>query len=131
MRVNKPVTMVIVACSVFLLLLGKGCLSNLYLYRDAEAIRAHWLKETPLGTSIDDVEANLRSRGLSPQVSKNAGFLKQEPGNTVVVGQQSIRLHLGTYRSSPFAFTSVTAFWGFNERHQLIDIWIWKATDSL
>jgi hypothetical protein len=28
-------------------------------------------------------------------------------------------------------FTDVTVFWGFDARGKLIDLWVWKTTDSL
>lgn len=119
-----------VICLIFFFLLEAGCVNNKYLQRDAEVIRADILKETPIGSTIADVESKLRVKGLSPQISRSAGFLKQEKGTSVEVGNQSIRLHLGTYRSSLFSFTSVTVFWGFNDKSQLLDIWVWKTTDA-
>lgn len=106
-------------------------MNNQYLQRDAKDIRADFLKETPIGSSINDVEEILRVKGQKPQITLNAGFVKQEKRTLQVIGNQSIKLHLGTYRSSPYSHTSVTVFWGFNDQQRLIDIWVWKSTDSL
>jgi hypothetical protein len=115
---------------VIIISLGTGCVPNNDLRRSAVDLRSDLLKETPLGSTISDIEVKLRDKGMRLQLSRNAGFLKQEKGNSVVVGTQSVRVHLGTYRSSIFSQTSVTAFWGFNDKSQLIDIWVWKTTDA-
>ena len=95
-----------------------------------EEIQSELLAQFPLGSKIDEVEKGLRVRGIQPQVSKNAGFLKQQKGDSRVIGSQSIRSHLGDYRSSIFLVTSVTAFFAFNNQDELIDIWVWKTTDG-
>jgi hypothetical protein len=116
---------------ILILCIVTACSANRYLQRDAQDIRTDLLREYPLGSTINDIEAKLKMKNIERQVSRNAGFLKQEKGNEVVVGAQSIRAHLGTYRSSFFSHTSVTVFWGFDKNSELIDIWVWKTTDTL
>jgi hypothetical protein len=107
-----------------------SCTNDSDLRRLPEDIRADLLKEYPLGSTISDVEAKLRAKNLEPKVYRNVGFLKQENATSEEVGDQSIRVELGGYRSSFLLYTSVTVFWGFNARSELIDIWVWKTTDG-
>ena len=88
------------------------------------------LKETPVSMKFNKVINKLETMNYDLKVSKNAGFLKQEKGQSKTVGVNSIRVHLGDYWTFPFFRTSVTAFWGFDEDGKLIEIWVWKTTDS-
>jgi len=55
--------------------------------------------------------------------------LNQSLNPEEVIGEKSIRVSVGSYG---FIFkTNVTVFFGFDEDSKLIDIWIWKTTDSL
>ena len=120
----------IIVVILFYSLIGTGCMKNKLLKLDAESIRHELLQQTPIGTSLNDVEKNLKSKGLSPRVSLNTGFSKREKGSTKVVGSQFIRASLGEYRSSLFFITSVSVYWGFDENGKLIEIWVWKTQDG-
>ncbi len=56
------------------------------------------------------------------------GFLKMDVVPTAVVGVKSIHVPLGEYRS-PMT-TTVVAYWGFNERDELTDVWVWKKSEK-
>lgn len=106
------------------------------LRRPESSIRASLLKETPLGSTSQEVRAVVEKRGwLDHGYAGSTGFLKQNPGVPAVeVGVTSLRGELGHYwelpRPLPFR-TDVTAFWGFDNERHLIDIWVWKTTDAL
>jgi hypothetical protein len=101
------------------------------LRRGSDEIRRNLLADTPLGSSVDTVSQQLRSRGLNPLISSK-GFLRQPIGSAMsVVGVSSVRAELGHYRQFPFPIVSVTAFWGFDAGDRLIDVWVWKTTDAL
>ena len=101
------------------------------LRRSPDEIAASLRNSTPIGTGFEEVESRLRSKGLTPEISPNVGFLRQGRGASEVVGAKSIRASLGEYRTSFCATTSVTAFWGFDQRGALFEIWVWKTVDSL
>jgi hypothetical protein len=106
------------------------------LRRPESSIRASLLKQTPLGSTSQEVRALMERRGwLDRHYVGSTGFLKQDPGVPAVeVGVTSIRGELGHYwqlpRPLPFR-TDVTAFWGFDKEGRLIDLWVWKTTDAL
>nr|WP_321398172.1 hypothetical protein [uncultured Desulfobacter sp.] len=101
------------------------------LRRSVEKIKASLYVETPEGDSFNEVLNKIKVKNLKPNVSKTAGFLKQGGGAPETIGVSSIRVHLGDYWTFPFSRVSVTAFWGFDHKGELIEIWIWKTTDSL
>ena len=109
-----------------------GCAIS--LRQPAEEIRRKLFEEFPIKSSFEQIAFELKSKGLHPKIRKTTGFLKQELFSPVeVVGSKSIRVHLGSYSNCTFPFFTeqVTAFFGFNDEEELIDIWIWKDTDSL
>jgi len=103
---------------------------NYPLRKDNNKIQADMIEKTPIGTTFNEVLKRLESMNFKPKISNNTGFLKQEGGLSKTIGVSSIRVHLGDYWKFPFFRTSVTAFWGFDETGRLIEIWIWKTTDS-
>lgn len=50
-----------------------------------------------------------------------------------MIGQKSIRVHLGWYwNSTEYYFrTDVVAFYAFDDQYRLVDVWVHKYTDSL
>lgn len=57
------------------------------------------------------------------------GFLLQEPGRIEIVGKRAIRVVLS---EAHFLLSdSVVAYFGFDERDQLIAIWVWTTRDGL
>jgi len=88
------------------------------------------LEEVPLGGSQQDVIDMLRrNRWLDFEVNELVGFDDQRTSTSGLVGAKHIRANLGDYRGIIFS-TNVTVFWGFNQRGELIDVWVWKTTDS-
>ena len=86
---------------------------------------------TPLGSSPDAVLAVVTHEGWKSRgYETKFGFLKQGSGKPEVVGVSSIQASLGDYFVFPFLSTNVSAFWGFDANHRLIDVWIWKTTDG-
>ena len=101
------------------------------LWRSESSIRAYLLRQTPLGSSIQEVRAFLERRGwLDRSYSGDTGYYFQPVGQPArTVGVSSLTGDLGQY-GFPLR-VSVTAFWGFDANDRLIDIWVWKTTDAL
>ena len=109
------------------------------LRRSQEHIRSDVLKLTPMGTSIDDVINAIESKEnwKIDGISYENGYRrpgKSDPadaalGRETIVGEKSIRVFIGEYRN--IFITSVTVFWGFDEKSKLIEIYVWKDKDSL
>lgn len=105
------------------------------LIQPEEKIREKLLKQTPLGTHMDDVIQLIKSkedwklRGIDYE----HGFIHQGTAQREVIGEKSVRVHLGDYRiiTNLYLATDVTVFFGFNENAELIDIWVWKTIDGL
>ena len=124
----KRITLRGVTVFAFCLALLMGCVT----YRKGEdSIRQDLLKETPLGTVFDEVEAKLKRKYAKVHTSPNVGFLKMVNTHEELVGSKSISVDLGSYRTGVFETTSTSAFWGFNESGKLIEIWVHKDRDSL
>jgi hypothetical protein len=121
----------IVEASVVALIVIAGWIASQPLLRSENSIRAALLKKTPLGSSVTEVRMFVDRRGwLDRKYIGSGGFLKQAPGKPAeVVGATSMCGDLGHYWL-PFR-TDVTAFWGFDTSNRLVDIWVWKTTDSL
>ncbi|MBQ7012194.1 MAG: hypothetical protein IJN63_10855 [Clostridia bacterium] len=103
------------------------------LRRSAEQITEDILELTPIGSSMEDVIRVIESK-KSWEWSGEVypfGFLKQPPPpeERTEVGVQSIDVFLGDYRN--IFVTSVTVFWAFDENSVLIDVWVWKDTDTI
>jgi len=127
---NRPIA-IAVAVAVLAAVVAGAIVLSTPLRRSEEHLREALLTETPLGAEFDEVRLLLNARGwLDDRHHEHIGFLKQVPGRkTEVVGLRSLRAHLGHYRA-PYR-TDVTAFWGFDEEGKLVDIWVWKTTDSI
>jgi len=124
----KTITSGAVIVSVFCLALLVGCVT----YRkDEDSIRQYLLKETPLGTTFNEVEAKLKRKYAKIHSSPDVGFLKMVNTHEELVGSKSISVDLGSYRTGVLETTSATAFWGFDESGKLIEIWVRKYRDSL
>ncbi|MGA3266722.1 MAG: hypothetical protein ABSE16_07865 [Verrucomicrobiota bacterium] len=105
-----------------------GCSS---LRRSEATIRDRLERLTPLGTQYDVAFQTLEHHFSHVQINETTGFLRQEGTHQEVVGIKSIQVHLGEYRNFPIGSTSIDAYWGFDKNGRLIDIWVWKTTDSL
>ena len=123
---------------VIVLVIILGIALTLYLNplrRSEEKIREKMLELTPIGTSMEDVvkvvEGN--NKWEIAWISYDRGYIIQEPGKPrTTIGEKSIRVFIGEYPFGEGIFTTaVTVFWGFDENIKLIDVWVWKTTDSL
>jgi hypothetical protein len=126
---------ILIAATVFLVIVVSGWFGQMPLRRSESSIRASLLKQTPLGSTLDEVRAFIERKGwLETNYIGSTGFHKQEGKGDSIVGVTSIRGELGHYRElpKPWPFeTDVTAFWGFDKDGRLIDVWVWKTMDSL
>jgi hypothetical protein len=108
-----------------------GC-QSVSLRRDPEGLRESFLKERPLGTSMKEIEEWVKSKGWKDvAISYSKGFFRNTPFREATVGVKSITVTLGDYVSFPVGFTTmVVAYWGFNEKGELIDVWVNKSADA-
>jgi hypothetical protein len=100
------------------------------LRQSPKNLREELLRETPLGTPLYEVKKVLNNKGLSFVLDTDKGFWKRD--TDLVVGVKHIEVNLGTYTAlfrGTFGWQTmyVTAYWGFNNKDQLVDIWIWKV----
>jgi hypothetical protein len=108
--------------------------SSISSMRSEASIRSSLFRQTPLGSSYDDVSLFLKKKQWLDESyeGEHSGFDKQDVRPPVTVGTSSLCGQLGSYRMFPYFFeTDVTAFWGFDANKRLIDIWVWKTTDGL
>jgi len=94
------------------------------------------LAETPVGSSMSQVEQVIRSEGWKViRVDRERGFLDQRETtkrpdfNFPVVGVMHIEADAGDVQGVPFR-SNVTVFWGFDRDGKLIDAWAWRTTDG-
>ena len=86
---------------------------------------------TPLGTSYDEVLRRVDDNYKFVHPNERTGFLRVDPAGSQVVGVRSLEAHIVDYWHFPIGTTTVDAFWGFDRNNKLIEIWVWKTTDSL
>ncbi len=101
------------------------------LRRSEAAITRKLERLTPLGTQYAIAAHELESHFGRIQKNKTTGFLRQEGPRQEVVGAMSIEIHLDDYYHFPIGTTLVDALWGFDKEGKLLEIWVWKTTDSL
>jgi hypothetical protein len=111
-----------------------GCTSP-GLLRSHQGIEASLLKLTPLGSSPEAVLEVAKSKGWKDvHIDSKRGFTKHEGARIrdyPTIGVSSVEASLGDYWNFPIGSTNATAFWGFDKDRRLIEIWVWKTTDSL
>lgn len=127
---KRKVISVILLIFVLLIVLGTVMLISNPLIKSEAKIRENLLKITPIGTKMEDVVKSVESnkKWKVVDISYEHGFLHQRVYPRRTVGEKSIRVELGEYRF--VLVTSVTAFWGFDENSELVDIWVWNTTDG-
>ncbi len=104
------------------------------LTRSEEVIRDKLLQQTPLGSSMEDILQFVKKEALEVRyINYEHGFRYQGVGPTKYVGEKSMRVYFGYYRTinNVYLVTDVTVFYGFNDKEELIDIWVWKTVDGL
>jgi len=109
------------------------------LTHSESTIKNRLLKTTPLGTDMDTVIAELESnenysiRFIS--YDHGYGIARHGPSDAAVhpgeeeVGKKSIKVHLGEYRIT--FCVDVIAYYGFNEKNELVGIEVAKELDSI
>ena len=135
-RTTQPANEIVMSKRARTWIAGLGALTVLLLvvalnsaWRPAEMIERSLLRLTPIGSSIEDVQRAVENKGWQHRPISNAGFLKQESHRAMeVVGKKSLEAHVADY-GWPFR-TSVDAFWGFDEKGRLTDVWVWKTVDA-
>ena len=124
----KTITITISSLVVLLLILS---IARNPLRLPDIVIKDYLLSELPLGTNIKVVEQFVREKEWKlAYVSRTTGYIDQQSPTNKVVGEMSIRAELGSYQGLPFE-TSVTVFWGFDKKGNLIDMWVWKTRDGI
>lgn len=96
---------------------------------DENEIMERLLKETPIGTKFEVVLDYCAEKKLKCKNSKTSGYLDQRTGQTV--GVATIWASLPDHRTGLFSTESGTINRGFDKDGNLIDVWVWKVTDSL
>jgi len=137
---------------ILLLCLLCYTISNLLVWPE-NMIRARLIADIPIGTSMEEVESYVKKKKWKIRYfSEKSGFIDQRKnynpeqyscrtgGNgklkhnmfgydDCIVGDKNMRTELGEY--GIIFITSVTVFWGFNEKYELVDILVEKTVDAL
>jgi hypothetical protein len=92
------------------------------------SVRDHMLKQTPIGSSFDQVLEYCVSKKLKCYQSTTAGYLNQDTGKTV--GVNSIWAVVKERKRTPLTREATSVYWGFGADKRLIDIWVWKTVDA-
>ena len=119
-------------------LVGMRIIAITPLWRSQIALKARILKEAPLGSSVGEVHALIKSRGweLLAEWHGNPGkvssdtlypSIKDYPG---VKGEYVIHADLGNYQGVPFR-VGIDAFWGFDAAGRLVDLRVRKVHEGL
>jgi hypothetical protein len=111
----------IAACSLMFCLAVVSC-------ADTTDVRRELLKQTPIGSSMEQVADYCAKLNLRLNRSNTSGYLNQETGETV--GKKSIWATIDERKTNPLMVVTVVAYWGFDENGKLLDIWVWKVTDA-
>jgi hypothetical protein len=129
-------TLSLVAIVVAAALLGVTILASNPLRKSQTNLRAWILKQAPLGSSVSDVKAVIKShgwaivaewRGKPSETSSESASFKDYPG---VKGEYFIQANLGRYQGVPFPIT-VDAHWGFDSTGRLVDLRIRKIANGI
>lgn len=91
-------------------------------------IKKQLLEKTPVGSNMEQILAFCSQEKLKCNRSDTAGYLDQDSGE--VVGVKSIWGVLKEQKATPLTITSVSAYWGFDKDGRLIDVWVWKTSDT-
>jgi len=103
--------------------------------RPAPMIRNHILRQTPIGSDIEEVIEIIENneRWGSPSVNRNFGFRHTNPSGSswdydgrvgpLIIGEQSIQTN-HRYSIPLFPDRSVRIWWGFDENGKLIEVYV-------
>ena len=118
---------VVVTLGICMLVQGCTVIGN--PYKDAAAMRQELLKFTPLGSTMAEVETKLKKKHVAYDKNLRHGFVRRR--DRQMIGAKCLEVDFGGYRSALFSTTGITSFWGFDADDKLVDVWVWKAVDSL
>ncbi|MCX6953030.1 MAG: hypothetical protein NTV51_12825 [Verrucomicrobia bacterium] len=119
-----------ILATVIAIALGVGC--SVGLRRYPASIEASLAELTPLGSNPDTVLEAVKKKGWrTTGYNERSGFYKQQGAKHETVGVSHIQASLGDYYALPLGTTNATAFWGFDKDKRLIQVWVWKTTDSI
>jgi hypothetical protein len=91
-------------------------------------VREQLLRQTPIGSTFDEVLTFCASNKLKCYQSTKAGYLNQDTGQTI--GVNSIWAVVEERKETPLTARTVSAYWGFGSDRRLIDIWVWRTVDA-
>jgi hypothetical protein len=116
---RKLLFLSIAVAIALVVIVGCGMFNN--PLRQSEAgVRDWMLKQTPLGTTSQEVRSIAEHHGwFNPNLQGSDGH----------TSGPYLRGELGRYWSVPF-YTYVTVFWEFDSSNRLANIRIWKTTDG-
>jgi hypothetical protein len=115
---------------VFMSVIGLAFVGCSLPRRSESSIRKRLLRDTPRGSSYENVSSYLKSRGWPVQEWSGGYEIPNfEHAPSRKVGQRVIKAYLGHYQGLPWR-VDVDCFWAFDERERLIDISIDKQTDA-
>lgn len=133
-----------VVAAIGLAVLSGGCSAA---RRSTASIRDGLLKQMPAGTPHEDVVAFVKHEGWpfltgagapmlqSPDASRPMRPLIDNPGSAGYMPQQEVKaclnVSLGSYYKWPLFAEHVQSFWLFGADNLLLDIWVWKHSDTL
>ena len=131
---RKNVVLVMIAALAFFLLIGVFIVFSVNPnMQPAGWIKQDLLKLTPIGTSMEEVIAAVESNENWKIMSINEknGYLAEGsssvPGTEIFVGEKFVRASLEKH----FMGVYVSAYYGFDENSELIDIKVVKSYDLL
>lgn len=104
--------------------------SNQFRYNESR-IQAYLYRLTPLGTSYEESLRRISKKYEKFEKNETGGFWRQDLSPARTVGSKSIQVHVAEYFHFPIGKTCIVAYWGFDKDGRLIEIWIWKTTDSI
>lgn len=128
-RTNTMNQKVRLLCILALTLALTGCSTSTIgpLWKSNDKIRASILKQTPLGTPKEQVEAFIKQQPWTASDNETrVGDLRGEPGVESIISYD-----IGTTHFSMFPFaTDVIAYWGFDWHGRLVDVSVVENTNA-
>jgi len=140
----------IVYKKAFLSVAALSVVLMLYLFTNPlriseDIIKSKILLEIPIGTKMTEVERYIKKKKWKiSYIDNTQGFYDQRQNacslngrmvltnsesSICIVGNKSILAEIGKY--GVLSTTSVDIFLGFDEKFNLIDVWVWKTTEAL
>ena len=105
----------------FVVAFASGC-------SDEQSIRTEILRRTPLGSTMEQVNAYCAAAQLSCHSSNTAGYVNRSTG--VVVGSKSVWGIVENHKIGPLLISTSAAYWGFDSNGKLLDVWVWTTMEG-